>query len=88
MSKIGQRQAGLVDDKGEPLFNFHALRHFAASLWIELGFSPKRLHALLGHRSAQMTTSYHYGHLFPSAEDDHERFARGEIGWWLDYQSQ
>jgi hypothetical protein len=21
-----------------------------------------------------------YGHLFPSAEDDHKRFARGEIG--------
>jgi integrase len=74
-----QRQAGLVDDKGEPLFNFHALRHFAASLWIELGFSPKRLQALLGHSSVQMTFD-RYGHLFPSAEDDHERFARGEIG--------
>jgi integrase len=74
-----QREAGLVDDKGEPLFNFHALRHFAASLWIELGFSPKRLQALLGHSSVQMTFD-RYGHLFPSAEDDHERFARGEIG--------
>jgi integrase len=74
-----QRQAELVDDKGEPLFNFHALRHFAASLWIELGFSPKRLQALLGHSSVQMTFD-RYGHLFPSAEDDHERFARGEIG--------
>jgi integrase len=74
-----QRQAGLVDDKGEPLFNFHALRHFAASLWIELGFSPKRLQALLGHSSVQMTFD-RYGHLFPSAEDDHERFARGEVG--------
>jgi integrase len=74
-----QRQAGLVDAGGEPLFNFHALRHFAASLWIELGFSPKRLQALLGHSSVQMTFD-RYGHLFPSAEDDHERFARGEVG--------
>jgi integrase len=74
-----QRQAGLVDEKGEPLFNFHALRHFAASNWIELGFSPKRLQVLLGHSSVQMTFD-HYGHLFPSAEDDHERFARSEIG--------
>jgi integrase len=74
-----QRQAGLVDGQGEPLFNFHALRHFAASLWIELGFSPKRLQALLGHSSVQMTFD-RYGHLFPSAEDDHERFARGETG--------
>jgi integrase len=74
-----QRTAGLVDATGEPLFNFHTLRHFAASNWIELGFSPKRLQALLGHSSVQMTFD-RYGHLFPSAEDDHEKFARGEIG--------
>jgi integrase len=74
-----QRAIGLVDETGEPLFNFHALRHFAASLWIELGFSPKRLQALLGHSSVQMTFD-RYGHLFPSTEDDHERFARGEVG--------
>jgi integrase len=74
-----QRQAGLADDNGAPLFNFHALRHFAASLWIELGFSPKRLQALLGHSSVQMTFD-RYGHLFPNAEDDHEKFARGEVG--------
>jgi integrase len=64
---------------GAPLFKFHALRHFAASLWIELGFTPKRLQAMLGHSSVQMTFD-RYGHLFPSLEDDHEKFARGEIG--------
>ena len=74
-----QRAIGLVDETGEPLFNFHALRHFAASLWIELGFSPKRLQVLLGHSSVQMTFD-RYGHLFPSTEDEHERFARGEVG--------
>jgi integrase len=74
-----QKKAGLVADEGKPLFNFHTLRHFAASNWIELGFSPKRLQALLGHSSVQMTFD-RYGHLFPSAEDDHERLARGEIG--------
>jgi integrase len=74
-----QKAAGLVDEAGEPLFNFHALRHFAASLWIELGFSPKRLQAMLGHTSVTMTFD-RYGHLFPSLEDDHEKFARGEIG--------
>jgi integrase len=46
-----QKQAGLVDAAGMPLFNFHALRHFAASLWIELEFSPKRLQAMPGHTS-------------------------------------
>jgi integrase len=74
-----QRQAGLVDARGKPRFKFHALRHFAASLWIELGFSPKKLQALLGHSSIQMTFDV-YGHLLASIEDDHERLARGEIG--------
>jgi integrase len=74
-----QKQAGLVDASGAPLFNFHALRHFAASLWIELEFSPKRLQAMLGHTSMQMTYD-RYGHLFPSPEDDHAKFAKGEIG--------
>jgi integrase len=74
-----QVKAGLVDDAGEPLFNFHTLRHFAASLWIELGFTPKRLQAMLGHSSVQMTFD-RYGHLFASPEDDHEKFAKGELG--------
>jgi integrase len=74
-----QRKAGLVDAEGDPLFNFHTLRHFAASLWIELGFTPKRLQSMLGHSSVQMTFD-RYGHLFASPEDDHAKFARGEIG--------
>jgi integrase len=79
----------LVDKGGEPRFNFHLARclpiwihgmsHFAASQWIELGFSSKRLQALLEHSSIQ-TTFDKYGHLFPSPEDDHEKFARSEIG--------
>jgi len=72
-----QRQVGLVDETGEPLFDFHALRHFPASLWIEAGFTPKRLQDLLGHSSIQMTFD-RYGHLFPSVEDDHAKFARIE----------
>jgi integrase len=74
-----QKEAGLIDAEGEPLFNFHALRHFTASLWIEMGFTPKRLQAMLGHSSVQMTFD-RYGHLFPSPEDDHAKFAKGEIG--------
>jgi integrase len=56
----------------------HALRHFFASWAIERGFSPKRVQELLGHASIQMTFDV-YGHLFPSLEDDHARFAAGEL---------
>jgi integrase len=86
LSNIAQRgwrplqvKAGMVDAAGEPLFNFHTLRHFFASWAIERGFSPKRLQALLGHSSIQMTFD-RYGHLFPSLQDDHAKFASGEIG--------
>jgi integrase len=73
-----QRGAGMIDAKGSPKYGVRALRHFFASWAIEQGFSPKRLQALLGHNSIQMTFD-RYGHLFPSLEDDHEKFAAGEL---------
>jgi integrase len=72
-----QVAAGIVKDE-KPKYNFHSLRHFAASWMIEQGFSPKRLQAMLGHSSIQITFD-RYGHLFPSLEDDHARFAAGEL---------
>jgi integrase len=59
---------------GEVKYGLHSLRHFFASWAIEQGFTPKRLQALLGHSSIQMTFDC-YGHLFPSLEDDHAKFA-------------
>jgi integrase len=72
-----QIAAGLVGDDGKPKYGLHALRHFFASWAIEREFSPKRVQALLGHSSIQMTFDV-YGHLFPSLEDDHAKFAAGE----------
>jgi integrase len=63
----------------EVKYGLHSLRHFFASWAIEQGFSAKRLQALLGHSSIQMTFDT-YGHLFPSLEDDHAKFAAGEAG--------
>jgi integrase len=73
-----QTAAGIVDGEGGPKYGMHALRHFFASWAIEQGFSPKRVQALLGHSSIQMTFDV-YGHLFPSLEDDHAKFAAGEL---------
>jgi integrase len=63
---------------GSPKYRLHALRHFFASWGIEQGFSPKRLQNLMGHGSIKMTYDT-YGHLFPTPEDDHARFAAGEL---------
>lgn len=72
---------GAVDEEGKPVvaakYGFHALRHFYASWIIEQGFTPKRIQALLGHASIQMTYDT-YGHLFPSLEDDHAKLAAAE----------
>jgi integrase len=73
-----QRAAGVTDADGKPKYRFHLLRHFAASWMIESGFSPKRLQALMGHSSIQITMDL-YGHCFPSLEDDKTKFAAAEL---------
>ena len=73
-----QTVAGIVAGDGGPKYGLHALRHFFASWAIVREFSPKRLQALLGHSSIQMTFD-RYGHLFPSLENDHAKFAAGEL---------
>jgi integrase len=50
-------------------FNWHALRHFAVSCWIEAGFAPKTVQTFAGHASLQVTMD-RYGHLFPN--EDHK----------------
>ena len=44
-------------------YTFHALRHVAASLFIEAGLPPKRIQTIMGHTSIQMTFDL-YGSLF------------------------
>ena len=53
-------------------YSFHALRHAAASLFIaHLGWTPKRLQAVMGHASIAMTFD-RYGHLFADPDNDRE----------------
>lgn len=46
-------------------FNWHALRHFAISLWIEAGLQPKTIQTFAGHSTLALTMT-RYGHMFPS----------------------
>jgi integrase len=63
----GRQRAQAVKAKR---FNWHGLRHFAVSTWIEAGLSPKTVQTFAGHASLQVTMD-RYGHLFPS--EDHKR---------------
>ena len=49
--------------------NWHSLRHFAISTWIEQGLQPKTIQTYAGHSSLAVTMD-RYGHLFPS--EDHK----------------
>jgi integrase len=60
---------GIVDEEGAPRFSLHALRHAAASLFIEQGWPPKKIQTMLGHSSITMTFDV-YGHLFHDPAKD------------------
>jgi integrase len=64
-----QYGAGISADPRQPKYAMHSFRHVAASLFIEQGFGPKRVQALMGHSTIQMTFDT-YGHLFPAPADD------------------
>jgi integrase len=49
--------------------HLHALRHGAASLFIEQGWSPKKVQKVMGHGSIQATFDI-YGHLWENLDDD------------------
>jgi integrase len=66
-----QVAAGIVDQDGKPKYSMHALRHAAAALFIDHGTSPKRLQAIMGHESIQMTFDL-YGYLFDLRDDDRD----------------
>lgn len=71
-----QVAAGVVTEAGEARYNFHSLRHAAASLFIESGLNPKRVQAVMGHSSITVTYDV-YGHLF--ADDDADQRAMRTI---------
>jgi integrase len=73
---------GEKDEDGQPIlrpkYNFHALRHFFASWFIDLGFSLKEAQGLLGHATMAMTADT-YGHLLPDLENHAAKMEAGQL---------
>ncbi|RWL47200.1 MAG: site-specific integrase [Mesorhizobium sp.] len=61
----------------EPRYNFHALRHFHASMLIADNANPKEVQVELGHSSIQVTYDL-YGHLFKDEDAGRRRQERSE----------
>ncbi|WP_417794230.1 tyrosine-type recombinase/integrase [Terasakiella pusilla] len=76
------KQCGFIDTEGKRLFKFHALRHAAASLFIDDGWNIKKIQTVMGHSSSQITLDT-YGHLFPDEHNTQEAMARIEQGVFL-----
>lgn len=72
-------RCGIVDGEGAPRFSLHALRHAAASLFIEQGWPPKKIQTMLGHSSITMTYDV-YGHLFHDPAKDVDLMGEMERG--------
>lgn len=70
-------KCGLIENDGKSKFGFHALRHAAASLFIDQGWPPKKIQAILGHATIMMTFDV-YGHLFQDLEGDVALMAKME----------
>ena len=81
VAKVRREQPGLSEQvairfaRRHPKYGFHSLRHAAASLFIEEGWTAKKLQAVMGHGSIAMTYDT-YGHLFPSPDDDRTAMRR------------
>lgn len=69
----------IVNERGAPRFSLHALRHAAASLFIEQGWPPKKIQTMLGHSSITMTYDV-YGHLFHDPARDVDLMGEMERG--------
>jgi integrase len=73
--KLDKQGGPVLDKDGNqimlPKYSLHALRHAAAAIFIDHGTSPKRLQAILGHESIQMTFDL-YGYLFDLRDVDRD----------------
>jgi integrase len=82
-----QAAAGLAIDSGKrdrkgqiiwkPRYDWHHLRHVAASNWLNDGIDLKRLQVWIGHENIQLTIDV-YGHLIADAQKDAELAAGAE----------
>ena len=72
--ELSERAAAALARR-HPKYGLHSLRHFFASWAIQQGFSAKRIQALMGHSSIQVTFDT-YGHLLPNPADDREAMRR------------
>jgi len=66
-----------AEARRHPKYGLHSLRHTAASLWAERGYSPKKVQTLMGHSTIAMTLDI-YTHLWKSHDQEDPTMAQLE----------
>ena len=66
------RKAGFLDANGKALWNFHELRHYAGSVWLEAKAEIQDVSRMLGHNNIN-TTQKHYIHYFKRQSAERHR---------------
>jgi integrase len=68
-----QIRLGFVDENGKALWCMHALRHYAGSVWLELGYLMQDVSRMLGHGKIATTQKYYqYYFIKQNLERDRE----------------
>ncbi|HEX6142369.1 MAG TPA: site-specific integrase [Geminicoccaceae bacterium] len=72
-----QAECGITTS-GRPKYSLHTLRHYCASWLIAEGIQAKRVQAIMGHATIQITLDL-YTHLFPDDAGDQARLEAGQL---------
>ena len=72
------RKSGFVDQRGNPRWSYHELRHYAGSVWLDAGAKIQDVSRLLGHSNTQ-TTEKHYIHYFKKQQAERHRLIADKV---------
>jgi integrase len=70
--QAAQVRLGFVDDSGKALWTMHEMRHYAGSVWLELGYRMEDVSRMLGHGKLETTQKY-YIHYFKRQNLERDR---------------
>jgi integrase len=76
--KAAQVRLGFVNDDGSARWSMHELRHYAGSVWLELGYRLEDVARMLGHGKIETTKKY-YIHYFKKQNLERDRQLMAEV---------
>jgi len=76
--QAAQVRHGFVDKEGKALWTMHQLRHYAGSVWLELGYRLEDVSRMLGHGKIATTQKY-YIYFFKKQHHERDRLMMAKV---------